>query len=425
MKIKSLLLSFSLSLFAIFQLFAQQLEDKVYKDHIQSVRLFPAGVTFDASIDAPVVPLRGGKPLVLVFDDLAFDPEMYRAKLIHCDADWQKSQLKDNDFLLTFNEFNIQDYEYSVNTRIPYIHYRFELPSVTKSGNYILQVYSQRDDSDVYLTKRFMVYEEVFKVGASIVPPSQTSDRSNSQQINVVVNYSAGEVTNPDGQIKVLIRQNQRWDNAKFLAKPTFMNESSKILRYESFDGGNTFDAGNEFRFVDLRFIRANGVNIANMRVEPDAIFADGNINKPRPETAYSQYLDLNGQYIIETKDRPGGNPEIESEYMLMTFRLAVPENTDPIYLLGSLTNWGKTPEAKMKWDSKMGVYTTSLLVKQGWYDYQYAHLINGEFDPNPFEGSYFETENEYEVLVYFRNLGSRYDRLVGYIYLHPNRRRL
>lgn len=425
MKTKFLFLSLLLSTSAVLHLFAQQLEDKVYKEHIQSVRLFPAGVTFDASLDAPVVPLQSGTPLVLLFDDLAYDPELYTAKLIHCDADWQKSQLKDNDFSPTFNEFNIQNYEYSVNTRIPYIHYRFELPNVTKSGNYILKVYRQRDESDVILTKRFMVYEEIFKVGAAVVPPSQTADRRNSQQINLVVNYSAGEVTNPEGQIKILIRQNQRWDNAKLLAKPTFLNESSKILRYESFDGGNTFDAGNEFRFVDLRFIRANGVNIADIRVETDAIFADGTIDKPRPETVYSQYLDLNGQYLIETKDRPGGNPEVESEYILMTFRLAIAQSSNPVYLLGALTNWGKSPGAKMEWDPKMGVYTTSLLAKQGWYDYQYANSVDGEFEPQFFEGSYFETENEYEVLVYFRNLGSRYDQLVGYIYLHPNRRRL
>lgn len=425
MKIKFLFFSFLLSVLFVFPLFAQQLEDKVYKEHIQSVRLFPAGTTFDASINAPVIPLRSGKPLVLLFDDLAFDPELYTAKLIHCDADWQKSQLKDNDFSPTFNEFNIQNYDYSVNTRIPYIHYRFELPAVTKSGNYIVKVYRQRDESDVILTKRFMVYEEGFTVGAAIVPPSQTSSRQNSQQVNVTVNYSAGEVTKPDEQIKVFIRQNQRWDNAKFLSKPTFMNQSSKILRYESFDGANTFDAGNEFRFVDLRFIRANGVNVADIRVETDVVFADGVIEKPRPETSYSQYLDLNGQYLVETKDRPGGNPEIESEYILMTFRLAIEENANPVYLIGSLTNWGKSAEAKMEWDAKLGMYMTSLLLKQGWYDYQFAYSNDGEFDPQFFEGNYYETENEYEVMVYFRNLGSRYDQLVGYVYLHPNRRRL
>jgi len=403
---------------------AQQLEDKIYKDHIQSVRLFPEGIKFDSKLDAPVVSLAGGKPLILLFDDLAFDPELYSAKLIHCDANWEKSQLKDNDFLATFNEFNIQDYDYSVNMRIPYIHYRFRVPDVTKSGNYILKVYRQRDENDVILTKRFLVYEDFFNIGASIVPPSQTQARAESQQINVVVNYSGAEVTNPATQIKVVMRQNQRWDNAKFLQKPSFMNDISKMLRYEAFDGSNTFNAGNEFRYIDLRFTRATGLNIADLRVEPDAIFADGVIDTPRPEKAYSQYLDLNGQYLIETKDRPGGNFEIESEYMLMTFRLSVPQSSKQIYLIGSLTQWGQMPASEMIWDDKLKLYTTSLLLKQGWYDYQYAYKEGDTFDTQPFEGSYFETENEYEVLVYFRDLGSRYDQLVGYIYLHPNRRR-
>ena len=274
-----------------FNVFAQ-LEDKVYKDHIQSVRLFPIRATTESQLSSPVVPLSGSRPLVLLFDDLAYDAEQYSAKLIHCDADWKKSQLRDNDFLITFNEFNIQDYEYSISTRIPYIHYRFELPRVTKSGNYILKVYRGRDEENVILTKRFMIYEELFTVGAAIVPPSQIQDRRGAQQINVVLNYSKGEVMDPTNQIKVVLRQNQRWDNAKYLVKPTFINESSKILRYELFDGQNEFEAGNEFRFVDLRFIRATGVNIADVRVETDVIYANSVINTPRQNGVYSQYLD-------------------------------------------------------------------------------------------------------------------------------------
>src|SRR5690606_39121658 len=126
----------------------------------------------------------------------------------------------------------------------------------------------------------------------------------------------------------------------------------------------------------------------------------------------YSQYLDLNGQYLVETKDRPGGNPEIESEYILMTFRLAIEESTNPVYLIGSLTNWGKSAEAKMVWDAKLGMYMTSLLLKQGWYDYQYAYSNDRKFDPQFFEGNYYETDNEYEVMVYFRDLGYRYAQL-------------
>ncbi len=424
MKIKFLFLSLFLSV-SITAVSIAQMEDKIYEDHIQSVRLFPSGTAFDSQIDAPVVALRGGKPLVLLFDDLAYDPELFSAKLIHCDADWKQSQLKDNDFLATFNEFNIQDYSYSINTRIPYIHYRFQVPAVTKSGNYLLKVYRGRNESEVILTRRFMVYEEVFTVGASIVPPSQTADRKGGQQINVVVNYSNQDVVDPAGQVKVLLRQNQRWDNARVLPKPTFLNESSKLLRYESFDGSNTFDAGNEFRFVDLRFIRATGVNVADVRVETDVIYADAMVDKPRPAQAYSQYLDLNGQFLVATNDRPGGDPEIESEYMLTTFRLSVPERTNPVHLIGAFTQWGKAAEAKMEWDPKLNVYQTTLLLKQGWYDYQYAVEDQTIFETGDFEGTYFQTENEYEVLVYFRGLGSRYDQLVGYVYLHPNRRRL
>lgn len=410
--------------FGIGESVAQILEDKIYSQDVQSVRLFPLGGQSDSQLDAPVISLGDQRPLVLLFDDIAYDPELYTAKLIHCDADWKKSALKDNDFSFNFNQFTIEDYEYSVNTRIPYIHYRFVVPRVTKSGNYILKVYRNRDENDVILTKRFMIYEELFAVGAAVVPPTQTEDRRALQQINTVLNYSKVEVMDPTTQIKILIRQNQRWDNAKYLAKPTFLNEISKTIRYEPFDGSSTFRAGNEFRFVDLRFIRATGVNISSVTVEENVIFAESNLDVPRPGGTYSQYLDLNGQYMVYTNDRPGGNPEIESEYIYTTFFLKEDPNRK-IKMIGSLTGWGKTPEAEMKFDPKNKVYSTSILLKQGWYDFQYGYAESGEVNTDPLEGSHFETENEYEVFVYFRGLGSRYDQLVGYVHLNPNRRRL
>lgn len=401
-----------------------QIQDEVFEDHIQSVRIIPQGSATSNQINAPTIPMGSGITLVLLFDDIAFDPELYTAKLIHCDADWNPSQLKDNDFLMTFNEFNVQDYDYSINTRLPYIHYRFTIPEVKKSGNYVVKVFRGRDESAVMLTKRFMVYENLFSVGASLVPPSQSSGRRSDQQIDVVVNYSQGEVINPATQVTVVLRQNQRWDAVKTLKSPTFINESSKQLRYQNFDGTNSFKAGNEFRFIDLRFIRATGVNIASIVVESDVIYADAKVDLPRSQEPYSQYLDLNGQYVIHTEDRPGGNPEVESEYILTTLRLLMPLSPYDVYLLGSLTQWGKTPEAKMEWNKELEVYETTLLLKQGWYDYTFGILEGMTFETESFEGSFFETENEYEVLVYFRALGSRYDQLAGYASLRPNQRR-
>lgn len=401
-----------------------QTEDKIYLDHIHSVRLFQNSGTLASQLDAPVTAINGGKELLLLFDDIAFDPELYSAKLIHCDSDWTPSQLRENDFLTVFNEFTIQDYDYSINTRLPFIHYRFKIPPVTKTGNYVLKVYQGRDESKIALTKRFMVYEDLFAVGANLVPPSQSQDRKNSQQLNVVVNYSQAEVIDVLNQIKVVIRQNQRWDNVKTLGRPTFLNEISKTLRYESFDGSNSFKAGNEFRFIDLRFIRATGLNIASIEVKTDVIYADVVLDRARPQSVYSQYLDINGQYLVYTNDRPGGDPELESEYVLTKFQFAGTEENSPIYLVGSLTQWGKSSDAKLTWNSKSRYFETSLLLKQGWYDFQYGTLNESQFDINTLEGSYFETENEYEVLVYFRALGSRYDQLAGHVYLQPNRRR-
>jgi hypothetical protein len=402
---------------------AQVLEDRVFADHVFSARVFPEDGQISSTIDAPVVSLQDSKRLVLLFDDLAYDPELYTAKLIHCNADWQKSGLRDNDFLGTFNQFNVEDYNYSVNTRVPYIHYRFVVPQVTKSGNYILKVYKNRDESQVLMTKRFMVYESLLNVGAGLVPPTQSEERSTLQQLNVAVNYSQTEVIDPSTQIQVIIRQNQRWDTAKRLVKPTFLNQNSKLIRYESFDGENTFRAGNEFRFIDLRFIRATGVNIASIKVEEAAIYAESNISIPRPTEPYSQYLDLNGQYVILTNDRPGGNPEVESEYILTNIYYRDSPGKD-IYLVGALTSWGKSPEGKMKWDARKNVYFTEILLKQGWYDFQFAEKSQNGLDSYAIEGSHFQTENEYEVFVYFRNLGSRYDQLAGYAYVQPNRRR-
>jgi len=415
-------------IFLIFQLpllgFSQVLKDSVFVDHILSVRLYPQGSEFANQLNSPLITLGEDRGLQLIFDDLAYDPELYTAKLIHCDANWQKSALRDTDFSLGFNQFTIQDYSYSVNTRVPYIHYSLAVPKVSKSGNYVLMVYKNRNEALPVLTKRFMVLENLAPVAAVLVPPTQTEDRTALQQLNATVNYSKLEVIDPKTQVKVLIRQNQHWDRIKFLQAPTFLNQSSKLLRYESFNGENTFRAGNEFRFVDLRFIRSRGVNVAFIKVEESIVLADAMVDQPRPSIAYNQYLDLNGLYLVQTLDRPGGNPEVESEYVYTTFYL----KDDPgkeIVLLGALSQWGRIPEAKMVFDTKKEMYSTTLLLKQGWYDYQFAYTSkSGDLNSEPLEGSYFQTENEYEVFVYYRGLGSRYDQLVGYANLRPNKRR-
>lgn len=403
--------------------FAQSvLEDEVMEENIQSVRLYARTGEFSSQMDSPTIPLHSPTPLTLEFDDIAYEPDRYSAAIIHCNADWTPSGLKPADYLTQYNEFNVNEYEYSINTRIPYIHFTFQIPPVTKSGNYIIKVYRGRQEDEVIIVRRFMVYDNQLKVGAEVVASSKTEDRKTAQQINFNINYSDRELIDPLNNVKVFIRQNQRWDSAISGLKPSFIRADRAVLEYRLFDGRNTFSAGNEFRFVDLRYTRTRGQNIASVKIEEDAVFAETTLDQPRAGQAYLEYLDLNGQYGIFTHDKT--NNDLESEYVLITFNFKSDPLSQPPYVLGSLSDWGKNPASKMAYDEKMKGYKATLLLKQGWYDYQYGLKTPEGYNMEKIEGAHFQTENEYEIFVYYRAMGSRYDELIGYTVLNPNKRR-
>ena len=415
---------FVLCIFTAHLLDAQSVfEDKVYEENIQTVRIYPKTPEFSSQLASPTIALNSPVPLILEFDDIAYEADMYSAKIIHCNSDWNPSGLKPADYLSNYNEFNVNEYEYSINTRIPYIHFSFMVPQVSKSGNYILKIYRGRDEDNTIIIQRFMVYQNQLTIGANIVPPSKTKDRQTSQQINLNINYGGRELLDPLNNVKVVIRQNQRWDNAIYGLKPTFIREDQSTIEYQLFDGTNTFSAGNEFRFVDLRYTRTKGRNIASIRIEEDAVFAETTLDQKRTAQAFLEYLDLNGQYGIFTFDKQVH--DLESEYLLTTFNFESDPLPEPPYVLGALSNWGKNPASKMLYDEKKGVYQSTLLLKQGWYDYQYGLQSPKGWDMESIEGEFFQTENEYEILVYYRDMGSRYDELIGFALVNPNKRRL
>src|SRR5690606_10443444 len=175
------------------------------------------------------------------------------------------------------------------------------------------------------------------------------------QQINLNVNYGNRELVDPRNNVRVVIRQNQRWDNALTGLTPTFIREDRSIIEYQLFDGSNTFSAGNEFRFVDLRYTRSKGRNIASISIEEEGVFAETTIDQARYRQPYLEYLDLNGQFAIFNFEKQ--NHSLESEYVLTTFHF----KSDPLpaspNILGALSNWGQKPESKMVYDKEKGLY--------------------------------------------------------------------
>lgn len=397
------------------------LDNVNYEASIKTVQLYPLLGYPQDEIQPAVVSLKQQIPLILEFDDLFEEVDNYYVKLIHCNADWTKSQYNDLDFLNAYNEFNILNYELSFDTKISYIHYRFQVPPVKLPGNYVIVVYRSQDPGDLILSRRFMVFDDRVKIRSSIGLSSGVLESFQNQQIDFTVNYSGIEGSNPMEEFKVIIRQNQRWDNVLRL-KPSLIRENFKELVYQHFNFENNFRAGNEFRFFDLRSLRSSGRNVAEIVHSHDSITAYLRTDYPRTALAYTRYEDVNGQYFVNNLDVGGFVGDTQADYINTNFFLELPEPLkDKIYILGELTNWQKTEENLMRYDTANNIYTSQLLLKQGWYEYLYI-LESDELPWFHIEGSHFDTENRYEIFVYHRPVNGRGDRLVGYLNLDYRR---
>ncbi len=394
---------------------ALELIDQVYEPQIRTVQLNPVGNTA-----LPAVTSLGQGNLMLSFDDLRSDRDTYLARLVHCNFDWSKSSLQDLDFMVDYNEFPINNYETSIDTHIPYGHYWYNLPAVKLPGNYVIVVYRTGNKDDIILSKRFMVYQTNvdFKRNANLVGPSNMADLN--QQINFTINHSNLYITNPLVDVHVNMRQNQRWDNMIVDMKPSFIRDYEKELDYRYFDDAMMFKAGNEFRWFDLRSLNYPGRNVArvNKTRKPFEVYIDR--DRSRNGMPYAIYLDQNGGYTIDNYDfrqLPYTN------YAYVNFSLSSPKlkNTD-VFVTGAFNSWNMNQESKMRYDSAIESYTARVLLKQGLYDYQYV-TKSTSVPSYYFEGTYFQTENFYEVFVYYRALRPNADLLVGYIPLAKSAR--
>jgi hypothetical protein len=86
------------------------------------------------------------------------------------------------------------------------------------------------------------------------------------------------------------------------------------------------------------------------------------------------------------------------------------------LFIAGDMTNYAFDETTRMKYNSATRCYESTLLLKQGSYNYEYLFRPSGKavLTTSPTEGNHYETENVYTVLLYYRPVGERYDRLAG-----------
>jgi hypothetical protein len=387
------------------------LADYTYLPNIRTVMLRPYSDPFGL----PVIRFRGADRLRLDFDDLSPDFSNYNYTLIHCTHDWKPSDLLKAEYIEGLQSYFIQDYEFSMNTYVPYTHYTLTIPNndirITKSGNYVLVVYQNDNPDDIVLTRRFMVFEEVVNVSGEVIRATRLEERDTHQQLNFVLTHTGYEIPQPFVDLHVNVVQNGRWDNAMISLKPKFVRNNQ--LQY-NFDGENTFYGGNEFRSFDTKQLTELTLNTRKSVLDSNfTVYIVPEI--PRNSSAYSFLEDINGRFVLRRLNST--DPYNEGDYAWMDFFLQTPEyQNGEVYVFGQLSDWRVKPECKLIYDPQTRAYRGKILLKQGYYNYQYVFLRDGEqiADETEIEGSHWETSNEYTILVYHREIGIRYDRLIG-----------
>jgi len=417
---------------------AQEFVDLRYEDYdygpfVGAVRFHVAGLR----TSFPITDLAGSSRLLVSFDDLDGEVRDYYYTIIHCDRDWHPSELNQMEYLDGYSEERILDFQFSAKTLEDYTRYQFTIPNQsirwTKSGNYLLVVYEKDNDFYPVLSRRFVVAERAIPVTPRLTRPGQPSKMRTHQEIDFVANFENFPLRNPQQDIKAVIIQNGRWGTAIDGLPPRFVLGNE--LRYD-YQNKIVFPAMKEFRFIDLRNLRYPSQNIAQVERMPTRWEVTLLKDRPRDGQPYIEYEDLNGGFIIENQEQSN---ELAADYAQVLFTL---DATEPfydkdVYLMGAFTNWQTDERYKMAYNNAVNGYVLKFPLKQGFYNYAYGLMpadgdtpkSRKEEEPKEevqpdfslTEGNFFETENNYLILLYYHPFGARYDQVVGFVQFSTN----
>ncbi|RZJ67228.1 MAG: DUF5103 domain-containing protein [Flavobacterium sp.] len=372
-------------------------------------------VAFQQSANQNTIPIFAmNDSFTIMFDDLFGNEANYYYQIVHCDYDWKPSQLVKSEYLSGFDDIRIQTYTNSFNTLQIYSHYTLSIPNrqtqLRVSGNYVLKILNE--DRDVVFSRKFILYEDLVAVPMQ-VKRARTLDVINyMHNLDFAVKSQTIVFQNPLKNVKVMLMQNGRFDNVITNIKPQYTIGNDLIYKY---DKETQFWAGNEFNYFENKDVRAAAFNVAKIDSNGSLYNAYLFTNDARGDKPYTYYPDQNGNFLPLVVNRD--NPNIEADYVWVYFSLSAPQAmAKDIYVNGMFNNYQHTPEYKMDYDEKSGLFRKAIMIKQGFTNFQYE-IVNkaGKVDnANAVDGNFYQTESNYFAIVYYRENNSRYDRVIG-----------
>lgn len=402
-------------LFLISLSFASPQHSQSFNSLVSSVQLNPVG----KALMPAVIQLHTNEQLQLRFDVLSDEMFDFRYDVVLCNRNWIPSRLPISHYMQTIGNLYMNSVQNSVNTHVSYVHYSAVFPhenlKLTKSGNYLLRVY---DDitQELVLQIRFMVIEQVVEVQSNVRQAMDVQYRDTHHEIHTDIMFHTVSIPNPAQDLFLVYRQNGRVDNEIRGVQPSFIAMDN--IRYHH-HSGNLFEAGVEFHHFSTRTISTFHQNVTD-------IFYNGSIyevnlqqNERGLYRSYSSRQDMNGRFLPAFERQH--DTHTDADYVLVNFSLYYPDtfsaDTLELYVCGGFNMWQLQEQNKMKYNHASKLFTTSILLKQGYYDYMFAATTQHTtaLQTALIDGSFHQTRNEYEVIVYMYDISGNYDRIIGY----------
>ena len=353
-----------------------------------------------------------GSTFELSFDDLTANQKAYYYKIEHMNYQWEPSSISSREYINGFQQNQIFNIDNSFNTLQNYTHYKVSFPNeqttILMSGNYQISIL---DETDIVLFKRrFVLFENNVHVGIEVKRSRDSRTTNQQQTVHFTINNPNFPINNPSEELKVIILQNENWATKLSNIQPQFFKKNQFIYKYQN---KTNFWAGNEYLNFDNTTIRNSSSTIA--KVKKHSVYHNYlHTQYERANLPYTYAPDINGNFLIRTVEAP--NPETEADYAWVHFSLDLKEKISaPIFVYGAFNNYTFSPENRLKYNLETKKYEASILLKQGFYNYQFATMSSDNtFDTVKINGSFYQTENQYTIIVYYQPFGSEIFRALG-----------
>ncbi|WP_264536334.1 DUF5103 domain-containing protein [Flavobacterium sp. N1736] len=398
----------------LFFIFASATAQEVQTEVIPAYNIKTVSFVQNGNNVVPIFEL--GSTFELQFDDLFGNEANYYFDITHCDYNWKPTDIPKTDFLRGFDNQRITDYSNSFNTLQVYSHYRLAFPNqfttqLRLSGNYIIKILNE--DKEVVFSRKFILYEEQSTVAAQVKRSRNLSNIDYMQNLEFTILSNDIAFQTPLQNVRVLLLQNGDFNTSIKNIPPQYTIGNQLVYKY----GQETlFWAGNEFLYFENKDIRAASNNVGKVGSNNDIYNSYLYTNLARGNQIYTNYEDVNGNFVV--KNINGSNNEIEADYAWVYFTLSAPAfrlNKD-IYITGMFNNYSLSPENKMDYNTDKAVYEKAIMIKQGFTNFEYKVADKkGTVDyENAIDGNFYQTENEYTILVYYKQSSDRYERVIG-----------